>query len=323
MRIVFMSTRHLGEKILERLVERGEDIVGVGTPPVPPGVTDRMKESAIKLGIPFLRVRDVRSPEFYEEYVKLKPDLNIMAALRAFLPESILNYPKLGTIGWHPTLLPKYAGANSLCWTIIFGENKTANTVFWADKGIDTGPILLQKEVEISPDDTLGSLYSNKIVPGAVETIVEAVDLIKKGIAPRIPQDLSEYSYYSFITEKDAIINWVQPVTRIYNLIRGTNPFPGATTNLGDRLFKVLNSELRVGFEGAILEAITIASVKAGEVVDVSGDGIKVVAPDGVILIKEVRVEGSRMAAADFAKGVGLKVGDRLGTRQQSSVKYP
>jgi methionyl-tRNA formyltransferase len=314
MRIVVLSTRTLGEKIVERLVERGEDVVAVGNSPVRAGVTDRMQQVALKYGIPFLKVKNASSLEFFDEYSKLRPDINIMGGLRAFLPESVLNYPKLGTLGWHPSLLPKYAGANSLCWPIIFGENKTANTVFWADKGIDSGPIVLQKEVEISPDDTFGSLYSNKIVPGAVETIMEAVDLVKKGIAPRIPQDLSQYSYYSFITEKDAIINWVQPGRQIYNLIRGTNPLPGATTNFGDRIFKVLDSELHVGFEGAVIEAVTTGVLKTGTVIDVTGEGIQVAVPDGAILIKEISVEGSKMTAAGFAKQVGLIAGSRLGT---------
>lgn len=315
MRIMFMSTRQLGEMVLKKLVERGENVVGVASLAVAPGTTNRMKEAATRLGIPYVEAKSGRSPEFYEHYIKLKPDLNIMARFRTIVPESILNYPKLGTIGWHPSLLPKYAGADSLTWAIIFGETKTANTILWTDKGIDTGPILLQKEVEISPDDTSASLYHDKITPGAVETIVEAIDLIKNGTAPRIPQDLSRYSYYSFITEKDALINWVQPAKRIYDLIRGTNPYPGATTHFQDRPFKVLDSELHLGFEGITLEAVTVAAIKAGGVIDITSQGIRVVAPDGVILIKAVCVDGSKIRAAHFADQVGVKVGDRFGIR--------
>lgn len=314
MRIVLMSSRQIGEKILERLVKRGEDVAGVCALPVSPGVTDRFKESAIKLGVPYLEARNMSSQGFHDEYIKLKPELNILAQLRTILPESVLNYPMYGTIGWHPSLLPKYAGTNSVIWPIIFGETKTANTIFWTDRRIDAGPILLQEEVRISPDDTSGSLYYEKIIPSAVEAIEEAIDLIKKGIAPRVPQDLSQYSYYSFVTEKDTIINWVQPATRIYDLIRGTNPNPGATTNFGNRIFKVLDSELRLGFEENIVAPVTTAAIKAGGVVDITSLWIKVIAPDGVILIKTVRFNGFRMAATDFAQEVGLRIGDRFGS---------
>jgi methionyl-tRNA formyltransferase len=298
-----MSSRQIGEKILERLVKRGEDMAGVFALPVSPGVKDRFKESAIKLGVPYVEARNMSSQE-----------LNILAQLRTILPESVLNYPMYGTIGWHPSPLPKYAGTNSVIWPIIFGETKTANTIFWTDRRIDAGPILLQKEVHISPDDTSGSLYYDKIIPSAVEAIDEAIDLIKKGIAPRVPQNLSQYSYYSFVTEKDTIINWVQPATRIYDLIRGTNPTPGATTNIGNRVFKVLDSELRLGFEENIVDPITTAAIKAGGVVDITSQWIKVIAPDGVILIKAVRFNGFRMSATDFAQEVGLRIGDRFGS---------
>lgn len=314
MRIVLMSSRQIGEKILERLVKRGENVCGVCALPVAPRVTDRFKESAIKLGVPYLGGKNISSQKFYDQYIKLKPELNISAQFRAILPETVLNYPTYKTIGWHPSLLPKYAGTNSVIWPIIFGETTTANSIFWTDRRIDAGPILLQKKVRISSDDTSGSLYYDKIIPGAVEAIEEAIDLIKKGIAPRVPQDLSKYSYYSFVTERDTIINWVQPANRIYDLIRGTNPNPGATTNFGNSIFKVLDSELSLGFDENILEAVTTATIKAGGVIDITSQGIKVIAPDGVILIKNVRFNNQKIAAADFAHEVGLRIADRFGT---------
>ena len=317
MRIMFMSSRQIGEDILRALVARGEEVVGVASPRTPPGGKNRMKQAAEKLGIPHLEAKNARSPEFFEHYAKLKPDLNVMARFRVIVPESILNYPRFRTIGWHPSLLPKYAGVDSLTWAIIFGETKTANTILWTDRGIDTGPILLQKEVVISPDDTSASLYYDKISPGAVDVVLEAVELIKRGNAPRIPQDLSQYSYYSFITEQDSTINWIQPGRRIYDLIRGANPHPGATTNFGSVVFKILDTELRMGFDGATLESVSMAAAKAGGVVGISGKGIETLAPDGVILIKSVQFDGAKLQAAAFAERVGLKVGDALGALRQ------
>ena len=189
MRIVFIGERRLGEKALETLIKRGEDIIGVYTPPDIPESANRVKQLAVQMNIPVFPLKKMRSPEFYKEYVKLKPDLNVIPLLTIILPQSILNYPKFGTICLHPSLLPKYGGLTPLCWPIINGETKTGVTVFWPDAGIDTGPILLQKEVELSPDDTQESLYHDKIIPLGIVAIAESIELIKKGTAPKMPQD--------------------------------------------------------------------------------------------------------------------------------------
>lgn len=304
MRIVCIGQAAFGEKVLQRLVERGEEIVGVYTPPDIPGRINPLKQLALQLCIPIFQPKLMRAPEVYKEYVKLKPDLNIMAFVTSILPDSILNYPRLGTIQYHPSLLPKHRGGSAINWAIINGETKTGITIFWPDKGIDTGPILLQKEAEISPDDTVGSLYFNKLFPLGIEAITESIELIKRGIAPRIPQDESQATYEGLCTEKDAVINWLQPVTEVYNLIRGTNPQPGAITNFGSRWFKVFDSVLVAGVAGGL----------PGEIVDNREDGFAVASKNGAILVRKVQVQGSpKIGAAEFAKQVGLKQGDALG----------
>jgi len=304
MRIVLIGETAFGEKVLDALAKRGEEIVGAYTPPDIPGKTNPVRQLAFHLGIPTFQPKRMRAPEVYAEYIKLKPDLNVMAYVTTILPESILNYPRLGTIQYHPSLLPKHKGGSAISWAIINGDTKTGITVFWPDKGIDTGPILLQKEAEISPDDTAGSLYFNKLFPLGVEAIVESVELVKRGAAPRIAQDQSQSTYEELLTEKDAVINWHQPVGKIYNLIRGANPRPGATTNFGGRRFKVFDSELVAGVTPGL----------PGEVIDVTKQGFVVAAADGAILIKRVQVEGSpKIGGADFVGQAGLKVGDRLG----------
>lgn len=304
MRIVLIGETAFGEKVLDTLVKGGEDIVGVYTSPDIPGKTNPVKQLALQLGIATFQPKRMRAPEVYDEYVKLRPDLNIMAYVTSILPESILNYPRLRSIQYHPSLLPKHKGGSAISWAIINGDTKTGITIFWPDKGIDTGPILLQKEAEISPDDTAGSLYFNKLFPLGVEGIVESVELIKKGAAPRIAQDESQSTYEELFTEKHAVINWHQPVDKIYNLIRGANPRPGATTNFGGRRFKVFDSELLAG----------VARGLPGEITNITKQGFVVAATDGAILIKRVQVEGSpKIEAADFVEQAGLKVGDRLG----------
>ena len=136
----------------------------------------------------------MRDPEVYEEFRKLKPDLNVLAFVTDIIPQRVLDLPRLGSIQYHPSLLPKHRGGSAINWAVINGETKTGLTIFWPDKGIDTGPILLQKEVEIGPDDTVGSLYFNKLFPLGVEALAESVQLVREGKAPRIAQDEAEAS---------------------------------------------------------------------------------------------------------------------------------
>jgi len=302
--IVLIGQAAFGEKVLQTLADRGEEVVGVYTSPDIPGKTNPLKQLALQLGILTFQPESMRAPEVYNDYVKLKPELNVMAFVTDIIPESILNYPRLGTIQYHPSLLPKHRGGSAINWAIINGETKTGITIFWPDKGIDTGPILLQKETEISPDDTVGSLYFNKLFPLGMEAIAEGIELIKKGIALRIPQDESQATYEGLCTEKEAVINWLQPVNKIYNLIRGTNPQPGAITYFQGKQFKVFDSELLAGVAGGLPGGIT----------DITGQGFAVAAADGAILIKRVQVKGfPKIGAVEFAGQVGLKAGDKLG----------
>jgi len=304
MRIIIIGQAAFGEKVLQALNKKGEEIMGVYTPPDIPGRTNPLKELAAKLGIPTFQPKEMRAPEVYAEYIRLKPDLNVMAYVTNIIPESILNYPRLGTVQYHPSLLPKHRGGSAINWAIINGETKTGITIFWPDKGIDTGPILLQKEVEISPDDTVGSLYFNKLFPMGIEALVESIELIEQGTAPRIPQDESQASYEGLCTEKEAVINWFQPVTKVYNLIRGTNPQPGAITHFQGKRLKIFDSELLAGSISGL----------PGEIVNTTKQGFAVATINGAILVKRVQVEGSpKIASPEFSKQVNLKVGHRLG----------
>jgi len=304
MRIIIIGQAAFGEKVLQALSKKGEEIMGVYTPPDIPGRTNPLKELAAKLGIPIFQPKEMRAPEVYAEYIRLKPDLNVMAYVTDIIPEIILNYPKLGTIQYHPSLLPRHRGGSAINWAIINGETKTGITIFWPDKGIDMGPILLQKEVEISSDDTVGSLYFNKLFPMGIEALVESIELIKQGIAPRIPQDESQASYEGLCTEKEAVINWFQPVTKVYNLIRGTNPQPGAITHFQGKRLKIFDSELLTGSISGL----------PGEIVNTTKQGFAVAAINGAIFVKRVQVEGSpKIASPEFSKQVNLKVGYRFG----------
>ena len=304
MRIVVIGQAAFGEKVVQTLSQKGEDIVAVYTAPDIPGKVGSFKELATQLGIPCFQPKRMRDPEVFAEYTKLKPDLNVMAYVTDILPESILKYPKLGSIQYHPSLLPKHRGGSSINWAIINGETKTGITVFWPDKGIDTGPILLQKEVEISPDDTVGSLYFNKLFNLGIDALVESVELIKKGKAPRIPQDESQATYEGWCTEENSVIDWHQPATKVYNLIRGTNPQPGAITCFQGKRFKVFDSELLADRKG----------LPSGEIIDVNQTGFTVATTGGAILIKRAQLDGCpKIAGFTLTEQLNLKVRDKLG----------
>ncbi|MBI4303132.1 MAG: methionyl-tRNA formyltransferase [Chloroflexi bacterium] len=304
MRIVLIGQAAFGEQVLRELNKRGEEVLAVYTVPDVPGRPNPLKELAVQLGIPVFQPERMRAPKVFDEYQKLKPDLNVMAFVTDIVPESIISYPKLGSIQYHPSLLPRHRGGSAINWAVINGDTRTGITIFWPDKGIDTGPILMQKEADISPDDTVGSLYFNKLFPLGIEALMESIELIKQGTAPRVRQDESQATYEGLCTEKDAVIDWSQPATRIYNLIRGTNPQPGATTQFRGKRFRVFDSELRID--------VTCGS--PGEVVRIDKQGFVVTGTGGAILIKRVQLPGSpKIASADFVAQVQLKVGDRLG----------
>ena len=308
MRIVLIGQAAFGQKVLEALLNKGEQIAAVYAPPDKPGSKiDPLNESAQQHGIQVFQPQRMRDSGVYEKFLELAPDLGVMAFVTDIVPEAILNSPRLGTIQYHPSLLPRHRGRSSINWAIIEGDKKTGITVLWPDAGIDTGPILLQKEADISPTDTVGSLYYDKLSPLGVEAIIESIDLIHKGKAPRIPQDESQATYERPCREKDAIIDWAQPIIKVYNLIRGTNPQPGATTSLRGQKLKIFDCDL-------IMQAV---SAPFGEIIETSDKGIAVAGQGGRLLIKRVQPQGQpKIDASEYAIKVGLKAGERLGLEQ-------
>ena len=242
MRIIIVGQGSFGEKVLEALIERREDVVGVFSPPDKRG--EAMKELAEKASIPFFCPSQMKDPEVYEAYMKLKPDLVILAFVTDILPPRLLYVPSIGTICYHPSLLPRHRGASAINWAIMMGDTRSGLTIFWVDKGIDTGPILLQKEIEIGPNETTGSLYFNILFPFGVYAMVEAVELIKKGKAPRIPQDDSQATYEPPCDDRVAALDFERPIKDIYNFIRGCDPQPGAYTTFRGKKVRLYDAKM-------------------------------------------------------------------------------
>ncbi len=304
MRIVLIGQAAFGEKVLEALANGGDNVVGVYTIPDVPGRSNPLKDLAVKLGIPVFQPLRMRAAEVFEEYKKLGPDLNVMAFVTDIVPETILNYPKSGTIQYHPSLLPRHRGGSSINWAIIQGDAKTGLTIFWPDKGLDTGPILLQREVEIAPDDTVGTIYFNKLFPIGVTAILESIAMIKQGTAPHIRQDESQATYEGLCTDKCGVINWEAPAQTVYNQIRGTNPQPGASTTYKGAPVRIFDSEL----------VKNAGNEMPGRITSIGKQGINVALKGGTLLVKRVQPKGSpKIDAFAYASQAGMLVGDMLG----------
>ena len=179
----------------------------------------------------------------WAEFKALEPDLQVMAFVTLFVPEEFLNIPTHGSIQYHPSLLPAYRGASAINWPIIKGEKETGLSIFWPDNGLDTGDVLMQKKTPIGPNDTLGTVYFDRLFPLGVEAMMESVDLVKAGKAPRIKQDESKATYEGRCGPDNAKIDWGKPWEQIDRLIRGCNPAPGAWTMLGGKQLRIFDAK--------------------------------------------------------------------------------
>jgi methionyl-tRNA formyltransferase len=302
MRIVVHGQDAFGKAVLEKLLERGENVVAVFCAPDKAGkAEDPLKVLAREKKLPVHQPASWKTPDALELMRSYKPDLCVMAYVILFVPQPVLDAPKLGTIQYHPSLLPLHRGPSSINWPIAMGKTETGLTIFWPDEGLDEGPVLLQKKVTIGPDETLGDVYFKKLFPLGVEAMVEAVDLVRAGKAPRVPQDHSKKTYESWFKKELAEVDWRKPAGEVYNLIRASNPAPGAWSTIKGTKLDI--------FDAAKLSG----SGAPGEIVAVGPDGMQVAANGGRILIKRVRAPGGqKISAQDHASSAGLKAGDRF-----------
>lgn len=305
LRIAVIGQAAFGESVLNALVEAGENIVGVYCTPDREGrPVDPIKAAADNHNVPVFQFRRMRNQDAIDSFLALNTDLCVMAFVTDIIPDAILEAPAQGTIQYHPSLLPEHRGPSSINWPIIMGKKKTGLTIFWPDKGLDTGPVLLQKEVEIGPDDTLGTVYFDNLFPMGVQAMVEAVEMVRNGTAPRIVQDESKATYEGWCRAENAIIDWSKPVGEIYDMVRGSDPSPGAGTTFDGvkiQFFRASRQDSDTGKE-------------PGEVVEVTDSGFRVAAAGGSIVVGRVQPEGSRkIMSPEWVESVGLQAGARFG----------
>lgn len=303
MRVIVMGQQAFGQAALEKILEAGEDeIVAVYTAPDKEDKpVDAVKQCALDNNLPIYQPADFKDEQVLAEMRALNADVMVMAYVIIFVPEEARDIPKMGSICFHPSLLPLHRGPSSINWPIIWGSTKSGLSWFYPTDGLDEGEILLQKEVDIGPDDTLGDVYFKKIFPLGVESVLEVLDAFRSGNLVRMKQDETKATYESWCRKKDAEIDWSKPVADVYNLIRGTNPQPGAWTTHGEQEVKVYDVAKQDG-DGT-----------PGDVVSVGEDGVVVQAGGGRILVKRVRADGGKVPAAEWAKSAGIEAGNKFG----------
>jgi methionyl-tRNA formyltransferase len=309
MKIAIVGQQDFGKAVLEAFLARKDEVAGVFCAPEKPGARpDALKVAAQEKGVPVFQFPSLKSPEAHEAMKKLGVDIGIMAFVLQFAPQEFVNIPKKGTIQYHPSLLPLYRGPSSINWPIIRGDRKTGLTIFRPTDGLDEGPVVLQKETEISPDDTLGTVYFDRLFPMGVKAMLEAADLVVANKHKEVVQDESRATYEGWCRKAEAKINWANHVDYVYNLVRGCNPAPGAWTTLEGK-------ELQI-FDARKHPVRTFGAVKGkiGEVVEATDKSFQVTAQGGRIEVLRAKLgDGKKVAAGELLTAGQIKPGALLG----------
>ena len=309
MRIVFMGTPNFAVPTLKALVENGYEVVGVFTQPDRPKgrgnkvVASPVKEYAVSQNIPVFQPERIKR-DGVEDLKALKPDLCVTAAFGQLLSQEILDIPKLGTINVHSSLLPKHRGSAPINWSIIKGDQVTGVTTMFTDKGMDTGDILLMRETPIGERETAGEL-SDRLAEMGAQLLIETLRALEAGTLTRIPQDHDAATYEPKMDKELGRIDWAKPAQEIDWLVRGTTPWPGAYTTLGDQTIKVFELDVKSGEPSGQPGEIIAADAKAGLVVSCGDHDVE---------LKQIQMPGAkRMNAKDYLRGHSMDTGVCLG----------
>jgi methionyl-tRNA formyltransferase len=304
-RVLLVGQAAFAEQVLAGLAAAGHELVGVVCPPDRGEKPDPVKTAAEARGIPVHQFPSLKAEAARTAFADARADLAVLAYVTQIVPEALLRLPGRTAICFHPSLLPRYRGGSAIPWQLIRGETRTGVTVFWPDAGIDTGPILLQRDAPVGPDDTAGTLYFRTLFPLGVQAVLDSVELIATGRAPREPQDETLATYDPLLGDAHAAIDWTRPQAAIHDLIRGCDPQPGAHT-----LWR--GARLRL-FEPRRVEG---GGAPPGTVLAIDDEGIAVMTAGGAVRCARLRGDGPKAAAAEVAATLGLAPGARLGAGQ-------
>jgi len=310
MKIAIVGQQDFGKAVLEAFLARGDEVAGVFCAPEKPGAKpDVLKVAAQEKGVQVFQFASLKSEEASIAMKKLGAEIGIMAFVLQFAPQEFVKIPKKGTIQYHPSLLPKYRGPSSINWPIIRGDTKTGLSIFRPTDGLDEGPVILQKETPLDPDDTLGSVYFDRLFPMGVAAMIEAADLVIGGKHRETVQDEALASYEGWCRAAEAKVNWAAHVDFIYNLIRGCNPAPGAWTTLNGKKLQIFDARKHA------FRTFSAVKGKVGEVSEVNAASFFVTAQGGRIeVLKAKHEEGKKVSAAEFVAQHSITPGTVLGS---------
>ena len=306
MRIAIVGQQDFGKAVLEKFLARGDQVAAVFCAPEKEGARpDALRAAAQEKGIKVHQFKSLRAPEAVQAMRDANAEIGIMAFVLQFAPQEFVAIPKHGTIQYHPSLLPKFRGPSSINWPIIKGETETGLTIFRPSDGLDEGAVILQKKTPVSADDTLGSVYFDRLFPMGVDAMLEAADLVVSGKQTETVQDESKASYEGWCRESEARINWANHVDYIHNLIRGCDPAPGAWTTVKGEKLQLFGSKKH------LVRTFGGVKGKIGEVTEVDSGRMLITAQGGQIEVAKGKLgSGKKVSPADIGLSVGTILGD-------------
>lgn len=307
MKVIYMGTPDFAVGPLEAIIQAGHEVKAVVTQPDKPKgrgkemAASPVKVCALKYNIPVLTPVKIKAEEAVEKLREYPADIFVVAAFGQILSEEILQMPKYGCINIHASLLPEYRGAAPIQWSIIDGKKETGITIMQMDRGLDTGDILFQKKVPITPEDTGESLF-DKLARTGSEFITEALLKIEKGDVHPVKQDDEKSSYAKMLTKAVGKIDWNKSAVEIERLVRGLNSWPSAYTEYKGKQLKIWKAEVMPAMEGA-----------PGTIAKVTKDQVIVCTGDGALALEEIQLEGKkRMRTKEFLLGRSFEEGEVL-----------
>ena len=306
MRIAIIGQQAFGKAVLDAFLARGHGVAAVFVPPEAPGARpDPLKAAALEMNLPVHSFKSYSSDEARDAVTRLNADIGVMAYVTQFVPQSICALPKHGTIQFHPSLLPLHRGPSAINWAIIQGRTRTGLTIFRPSDGLDEGPVLLQKEVAIGPDDTLGSVYFDRIFPMGVAALIEAAESVVAGTAREKVQDEGDATYEGWVRDAESRIDWGKHIDPIYDLVRGCNPAPGAWTLWEGKRLQLFDAKKTI--------ARTFGAVrgfKPGQVTGIHGEGFSIYAQGGFLEVLRCRIgDGKKIAGHEAGLAAGVMLG--------------
>ena len=310
MKIAIIGQQDFGKAVLEAFLARGDEVAGVFCAPEKEGAKpDPLRVAAQAKGLKTFQLPSLKGPDAVQAMRDLNVDIGIMAFVLQFAPQDFVKVPKHGTIQYHPSLLPKYRGPSSINWPLIKGETRTGLTIFRPNDGLDEGAVVLQKETPVSENDTLGTVYFDRLFPMGVAAMLEAADLVVAGKHQEIVQDEARASYEGWCRAAEAKVNFNNHVDYIHNLIRGCDPAPGAWTTLGGKKVQLFGSRKH------LVRTFGAVKGKPGEITSISAESLFITAQGGQLEIGKLKHEdGKKLSAGEFAANHGVAVGALFGS---------